>query len=98
MIKILKNLKRIKNNYVYLLEIFCENFWLESMLCDIKYIFIKFVSKFKFSIKLLLWRKKSKIWWEKKNRGLIVYVYYLVIGFLYMFFNCCIFLYKVYKM
>lgn len=35
---------------------------------------------------------------EKKNyRGLIVFVYYLVIGFLYMFFNCCIFLYKVYK-
>lgn len=42
-------------------------------------------------------KKKSKIWWEKKYRGLIVYVYYLVIGFLYMFFNCCIFLYKVYK-
>lgn len=42
--------------------------------------------------------KKVKYDEKKKNRGLIVYVYYLVIGFLYMFFNCCIFLYKVYKM
>lgn len=42
-------------------------------------------------------KKKSRIWWEKKYRGLIVYVYYLVIGFLYMLINCCIFLYKVYK-
>lgn len=41
--------------------------------------------------------KKVKYDEKKKYRGLIVYVYYLVIGFLYMFFNCCIFLYKVYK-
>lgn len=41
--------------------------------------------------------KKVKHDDKKKHRGSTVYVYYLVTGFLYVFFDCCIFLYKVYK-
>lgn len=96
-IKISKNPKRIKNNYVHLLEIFCENFWPESMSRDTNIPLQNLLVSLNLALSYHHEEKKVKHDEKKNNRGSTVYVYYLVTGFLYTFFNCCIFLYEVYK-
>lgn len=87
----IKKKKNKKNNYVHLLEIFCENFWPESMSRDTYIPLQNLLVSLKSSTKLSPRRKKSKTWWKtEKHTGSTVYVYYLVTGFLYMLFNCYI--------
>lgn len=98
-IKISKNPKKDKKktNYVHLLEIFCENFWPESMSRDTYIPLQNLLVSLNLALSYHHEEKKVKHDEKKKHRGSTVSVYYLVTGFLYMFFNCCIFLYKVYK-